>query len=160
MIAASITTTDLFVGEMLFCGTKGLFFSGAVLSVIYPFGLIPSPVGLLAPLGGFFTGVMFAALGLYVTSWVTSINQFNFYFTGMVTPMFFFSGIVFPLESLPAILRPLAELMPLTHSARLFRALCLDRFDLPVLFSFGYIVIFTLAVGRAAVTRLTGRLVT
>jgi lipooligosaccharide transport system permease protein len=160
MIAASLTTTDLFAGEILFCGTKGLFFSSAVLSVLYPFGLIPSPMGLLAPVGGFLTGLMFAALGLYVTSHVTGINQFNFYFTGVVTPMFFFSGIVFPLDTLPEVVRPLAELMPLTHSARLIRAFCFNRFDLQVLLSFLYVAAFIPAVGYAAIRRLERRIVT
>ncbi|MFH1155189.1 MAG: ABC transporter permease [Pseudomonadota bacterium] len=160
MVAASITPGNLFAGEMLFCGTKGLFFSGAVMSVIYPFGLIPSPMGLLAPVGGFFTGLMFAALGLYVTSFVTNINHFNFYFTGLVTPMFFFSGIVFPLDALPMVLRPVAEIMPLTHAARLIRAFCFNRFDLVVLFSVLYMTVFTLAVGYAAVRRLEKRIIT
>ena len=96
MIASSITVSDLFVGEILFAGTKGLFFSLAVLVVIYPFGLILSPLGLLSPINGFFTGLMFAALALYVTSFVQTINHFNFFITGLLTPMFFFFGDRFP----------------------------------------------------------------
>lgn len=160
MIAASLTTRDLFVGEILFCGTKGFFFSGAVLCVIYPFGLIASPMGLLAPLGGFLTGLMFAVLGLLITSFVTNINHFNFYFTGLVTPMFFFSGVVFPLSSLPVFLRPVAEIFPLTHATRLIRAFCFNRFDLPTGASFIYMVLFTGVVGYFAIRRLERRIVT
>lgn len=160
MIAASLTSRDLFVGEILFCGTKGFFFSAAVLCVIYPFGLIASPMGLLAPIGGFLTGLMFAALGLLITSFVTNINHFNFYFTGMVTPMFFFSGVVFPLSSLPGFLRPVAEVFPLTHAARFIRAFCFNRFDWLTGISLLYMVLFTLAVGHVAVRRLEKRIVT
>lgn len=160
MIAASISTRDLFIGEMMFCGTKGLFFSSAVICVIYPFGLIPSPMGLLAPLGGFFASLMFAALGLYVTSLVTNINHFNFYFTGLISPMFFFSGVVFPLSSLPPYIRPVAEIFPLTHAARLIRAFCFNRFDLPTAGSSLYMVLFTVVVGYVAIRRLERRIIT
>jgi lipooligosaccharide transport system permease protein len=160
MIAASLTARDLFVGEILFCGTKGLFFSAAVLCVIYPFGLVASPMGLLAPIGGFLTGLMFAALGLLITSFVTNINHFNFYFTGLVTPMFFFSGVVFPLSSLPPSLRPVAEIFPLTHAARFIRAFCFNRFDGLVCAGLIYMVLFTLLVGYIAIRRLEKRIVT
>lgn len=42
MISSSLTVTDIFVGEMLFAGTKGFFFTLAVLIVFTIFGLIPS----------------------------------------------------------------------------------------------------------------------
>lgn len=160
MIAASITTRDLFVGEILFCGTKGFFFSGVVLCVVYPFGLIASPMGFLAPVGGLLTSLMFAALGLLITSFVTNINHFNFYFTGLISPMFFFSGVVFPLSSLPDFLRPVAEVFPLTHAARLIRAFCFNRFDWPTGGSLLYMVLFTVVVGCVAIRRLEKRIVT
>lgn len=159
MISASLTSRDLFVGEMLFCATKGLFYSAAVLCVIYPFGLIASPMGFLAPVGGFFTGLMFAALGLYITSFVKNINHFNFYFTGLITPMFFFSGVVFPLSSLPAYIRPVAEIFPLTHAARLIRAFCFNRFDLLTVVSLIYMLVFTIMVGFLAIRRLEKRII-
>ncbi|MFH0731077.1 MAG: ABC transporter permease [Pseudomonadota bacterium] len=160
MISASLTTRDLFIGEILFCGTKGFFYSGAVLCVIFPFGLIASPMGFLACIGGFLTGVMFASLGLFVTSFVTNINHFNFYFTGLLTPMFFFSGVVFPLTSLPVYLRPVAEIFPLTHSARFIRAFCFNHFDWLTAASFLYMVVFTVGVGYLAIRRLEKRIVT
>jgi lipooligosaccharide transport system permease protein len=160
MISASITTRDLFIGEILFCGTKGFFYSGAVLCVLYPFGLISSPLSIFVPIGGFFTGLMFASLGLFVTSFVTNINHFNFYFTGCITPMFFFSGVVFPLSSLPSFLRPVAEFFPLTHAARLIRAFCFNRFDHLTAISFLYILLFSFMIGHIAIRRLEKRIVT
>jgi lipooligosaccharide transport system permease protein len=117
-------------------------------------------MGFMACIGGFLTGVMFAALGLYITSFVTNINHFNFYFTGFLTPMFFFSGVVFPLTSLPVYLRPVAEIFPLTHSARLIRAFCFNSVDWPAAVSFLYMVLFTVAVGYLAIRRLEKRIVT
>jgi len=160
MVSASLTVKDLFIGEMLFAGTKGLFFSFAVLVVLFSFGLITSPVGLLSPIGGFFTGLMFASLSLYVTSLIKTINHFNFFYTGLLTPMFFFSGIVFPLSSLPKNLQAVTEIFPLTHSVRIFRALCFNQINAVFVYDMLYMVLCTLLFGFFAIRRLERRIIT
>ena len=92
MLAAPITVNDLIIGEIIWAGTKGLFFTFAVLCILTLFGIIHLPEGLLAPLVGFLTGLMFGTLSLWITSFVKTINHFNFYLTGIISPMFFFSG--------------------------------------------------------------------
>jgi len=159
MLAAPITVNNLIVGEMLWAGSKGLFFSFAVLCILSAFKIITLPYGLLAPLVGFLTGVMFAALSLLVTSFVKTIQHFNFYFTGFISPIFFFSGVVFPLENLPAPVRPLAEIVPLTHSVRLVRSVCTNNYRPVLLLDLLYIAIFILVVGYFAIRRLRKRLV-
>jgi len=159
MLSASISVNDLLTGEMLFCATKGFFYSAAVLFVVAIFGLIPSPMAVFATVAGFFTGFMFAALSLYVTSFVTNINHFNFYFTGLLTPMFFFSGIVFPLSNLPPYLQNSAEIFPLTHSVNIVRAFCYNQFHYGLVFDAFYIVAFTLLFGFLAIRRLKRRLI-
>jgi lipooligosaccharide transport system permease protein len=159
MLSASITAEDLLIGEMFFAGTKGLFYSFAVLIVISLFGFVPSPAAVFSPIVGFFTAFMFAALSLFITSFVTNINHFNFYFTGLLTPMFFFSGIVFPLSNLPAFLQPVAEIFPLTHSARIVRAFCFNSYSAYLLLDVLYIFVFILVFGFLAVTKLKKRLI-
>lgn len=159
MLAAPITPNDLIVGEIIFAGTKSLFFSFCVLTVLGIFNLVSFPMALLAPLGGLLTGLMFASLSILVTSFVKTINHFSFYFTGLLTPMFFFSGIVFPLTSLPANIRWVAEIFPLTHPVRIVRAFCLNRFYIELFYDLLYIVLFILIFGFVAVKRLKKRLV-
>jgi lipooligosaccharide transport system permease protein len=159
MVAAPITIRDLFVGELLWAGTKGLFFSGCVVVVMALFGAMPLPMGLFAVPIGFLTGTMFGALSLYVTSLVGNINHFNFYFTGFLSPMFFFSGTVFPIESLPRFLRPLAEVMPLTHAVRLTRSLVIARLSPILVVDLAFLVVVTVAVGTLAIVRLRRRIV-
>lgn len=159
MLSASITVKDLLLGEIFFAGTKGLFFSSAVLIVLSFFGLIPSFFAFLAPLVGFLTGLMFGALSLFVTSFVTTINHFNFYFTGFLTPMFFFSGIIFPLNSLPKFAAQIAVFFPLTHSVNLIRALCLNKDNPNLFFDLTYIIIFILIFSFLAVWRLGKRII-
>jgi lipooligosaccharide transport system permease protein len=159
MVAAPVTVNNLFVGEILWAGSKGLFFSACVVLVMSLFGAIPLPMGLLAVPLGFLTGAMFGALALVVTSFVQNINHFNFYFTGLLSPMFFFSGTVFPLDSLPRALRPVAEILPLTHAIRLTRSLILSRLSLVLLGDFAFLVVVTVAAGTFAIHRLRRRIV-
>lgn len=160
MLGASLTANDLVIGEIIWAGTKGLFFTAAVMLVISVFGILPVGSLLWTPLVGFVTGLVFGALSLLVTSWVKSINHFNFYFTGFLSPMFFFSGVVFPLDKLPAWVQPLAELAPLTHSVRLVRSLSLFHLDATSVWDLCYLVTFVLAIGAFAVVRLKRKLIT
>ena len=159
MLAAPMTVDNLIIGEMLWAGSKGLFFSFAVLCILSAFRIVALPYGLLAPLVGFLTGVMFAALSMLITSFVKTINHFNFYFTGFISPMFFFSGVVFPIANLPAVVRPFAEIVPLTHSVRLVRAICSNSYRPILLLDLLYIVAFIILVGFFAIKRLKKRLV-
>ncbi len=159
MVAAPVTVNDLFVGEILWAGSKGLFFSACVVLVMSLFGAIPMPMGVLAVPIGFLTGTMFGAISLLVASFVRNINHFNFYFTGFLSPMFFFSGTIFPLSSLPRALRPVAEILPLTHAVRLARSLALSHFSPMLAADFAFLVLTTLVAGAFAVRRLRRRIV-
>lgn len=104
--------------------------------------------------------MMFATLGLLVTSFVKTINHFNFYMTGLLSPMFFFSGVVFEVDRLPQNIQPIAEIVPLTHSVRLMRSICGDESTLLInLWDSLYILVFILVVGYFAVRRLKKRLI-
>jgi lipooligosaccharide transport system permease protein len=165
MLAAPITANDLIVGEIFWAGSKGLFFSTAVLSVlciVSMFGqvIVPLPNALAAPIIGFINGMMFATIGLLVTSFVKTINHFNFYMTGLISPMFFFSGVVFEIDRLPENIQPIAEIVPLTHSVRLMRSICGDECSvLTAIWDGTYIVLFTVIVGYFAIKRLKKRLI-
>jgi lipooligosaccharide transport system permease protein len=159
MLAAPITVNNLIVGEMLWAGTKGLFFSFSVMVILALFGIVHLPQCLPAPLVGFATGMMFASLSLLVTSFVKTINHFNFYLTGVISPMFFFSGVIFPLSNLIPVLRYIAEALPLTHSVRLVRHICTTDYDVIMIWDLVYIVLFTIIVGILAVHRLQRRLI-
>ncbi|MBF0516247.1 MAG: ABC transporter permease [Nitrospirae bacterium] len=159
MLAAPISVNDLIIGEIMWAGTKGLFFASAVLVVAAPLGIIPLPGGLITPLIGFVTGVMFASLALVVTSYVKTISFYNFYFTGFLSPMFFLSGVVFPESELPGPLRYVAHVLPLTHPVRLSRALCLGQLRPELLFDVLYITLFTALAGYIALKRLRRRLI-
>ena len=159
MLAAPISVNNLLVGEILWAGTKGWFFSFAVLIIVSVFGVIPLSFSLLAPLVGFLTGILFGAISMLVTSFVKNINHFNFYFTGLLSPMFFFSGVVFPVKSLPELIQPVAWIMPLTHCVDLVRAFCTGQFHPVLWLNLIYILAVSLLTGHFAIRRLKKRLI-
>lgn len=167
MLAAPVTAENLIVGEMLWAASKGFFFSFAVLcmltlvSLIWPkaMPMLPMPNVLIAPFVGFSNAFMFATMALLITSFVKTINHFNFFMTGVISPMFFFSGVVFPVSNLPEVIRPVAEIVPLTHSVRIIRSICDSNYSIFLVWDVIYIILFTLVVGMLAVKRLKKRLI-
>jgi lipooligosaccharide transport system permease protein len=158
MLGAPVSATDLMIGEILWCGTKGATFSASVLIVCLALGILPFSWIILAPFVGFLTGIMFAVLSLLITTVVDSLDNFNFYFTGLLSPMFFFSGVVFPVSSLPSFLRPVAEALPLTHPIRLIRAIS-GLGGASWLWDLGYCLAFVAVVGFFAMRRIMRRLI-
>jgi lipooligosaccharide transport system permease protein len=159
MLGASISVNDLLLGEIIFGGTKGMFFSLCVLIVISVFGLITAPMALLVPVIGLLTGLMFSALSLFVTSYVKTINHFSFYFTGFLTPLYFFSGAIFPLSVLPANIRWIAEIIPLTHPVRIARTFCTGKPSVDLIYDLIYILIFIVVFTFLGIYRLKKRLI-
>jgi len=160
MLGAPLSPNDLIVGEILFAGTKGFFFALAVLIVTWLLGIINTPLSIVAALVGFLCGVMFATLSMWITSLVKNINHFNFYFTGLLSPMFLFSGTVFPVENLPKAIRWVAEAVPLTHVVRMARAFCVpEGLSSYLLIDLLYCTIFILITGFLAVNGLKKRMI-
>ena len=121
ILAAPVSVSDLFMGEMLWAGTKGIFFSVVVAVVVTALGIL-SPLTIpAAAAAGFLTALMFSSLSLIVTSFIKDMNQFNFYHTGFLSPMFFFSGAIFTLDGLPGWVTIVSEALPLTHTVRMVR---------------------------------------
>jgi lipooligosaccharide transport system permease protein len=159
MLGAPITANNLLLGEIVWAATKGFVFTLAVLIVAMTAGILSPGWILFAPIIGFFTGAMFATLGLLMNAFVKNINQFNFLFSGLISPMFFFAGVVFPIENLPRAAQPIAMILPLTHPVRLTRALAGAGWSPELWWSILYIAVVTAAMGTAALKLLNRKLV-
>ena len=88
-----------------------------------------------------------------------TINHFNFYFTGFLTPLFFFSGIVFPLDRLPYLVQLFAEILPLIHSVEIIRGLYFNNFQLRYIFDLLYNIFFILLFSYWALKRLEKKMI-
>ena len=161
MLGAPLSVKDAMLGEMVWAGSKGFFFSFAVLAVIVPFGIITTPYSLLTPFVGLVTGLMFAGFSLFITSFIKTINHFNFYFTGFLSPMFFFSGVVFPVSNLPEVVQPISYALPLTHSVSVVRFFCIPGWEssIPLYWSVLYMVVFIVLFGFLAIKQLERRII-
>ncbi len=157
MLSTHLKVWEVFTGEMLFCATKGAFFASVVMLVTALFGAIPHPAGLLAPLVGAVTAYTFAAAGLIVTSYVKMIQNFNFFLTGVITPLFFVSGTFFPVQGYHPLLDAAWFLSPLTHGVELVRDLYgggLDSMTAPHL---GMLLLYAALAHWLAIRRMTRR---
>ncbi len=114
---------DIVMGEVMWSATRALLSSTAVLVAASAFGLVDSPLAVLALPAAYLIGLMFASLAMVLTSLATTIGAMNNFFTLFLLPMFYFSGVFFPLERLPDAVRSLAWVLPLTPSVSLVRGL-------------------------------------
>jgi lipooligosaccharide transport system permease protein len=123
MILSPLTFGDIVAGEILWAMTKGLISGGTILLLSLLFGIVAPWPGLLGILLILACGLIFACLGLIVTSLARGYDSFNYYFTLFIAPMFFFSGIFYPVESLGRWIEAAAWAFPLTHFVALSRML-------------------------------------
>ncbi len=159
MLGSPISATSLMTGELLWASTKGLVFTLSVLFVGYISGIFVLGEALIAPILGFLNALMFASMGLVITSLVKSINHFTFFFTGLLSPMFFFAGVVFPLQELPESLQIISEIMPLTHPIRIVRMFMEQSFSIIILWDFLYIIVFSLIMSFIGIRRIKNILI-
>ena len=115
--------TDIVVGEVMWGATRALVAGAAVLTMAAAFGLVSSPLALLAIPIAYLIGLMTGSIAMILTATATTIGAMNNFFTLFVIPMFWVSGVFFPLERLPGGLEAAAWALPLTPSAALARGL-------------------------------------
>jgi len=159
MLGTHLEVSEMFTGELLFTATKGLVFSAIVMGITAAFGVRLNPWCALVPLVGAATGYLFGALGLVVCSYVKTINNFNFFLSGVISPMFFFSGTFFPIRGIHPVLDVISQIVPLTHAVELSRALYRGAFETSHLWNLGALALYTVALHVIAIRRMQRRVV-
>jgi lipooligosaccharide transport system permease protein len=156
ILATPCSVADIVAGDILWAGSKAILAVSFVLILTVVLGLL-SPLHALALLPlGLVAGLMFASLGMVVTSQAPSYDFFNYYFTLAFSVMVLFSGVFFPLESLPAWAQAVAWLLPLTHAVDVARALAAGHVDLGLAADVVWIAVVT-AAAFALAERLVRR---
>ncbi|MCH8226150.1 MAG: ABC transporter permease [Chloroflexi bacterium] len=123
MLYTPISPADIVVGEVMWSATRAVVSSTAILLVATSFGLVSSPLAILAIPCAYLIGVTIAALAMILTSTATSIGAMNNFYTLFVLPMFYVSGVFFPLDRLPIGVQIFSWALPLTPGASLMRGL-------------------------------------
>jgi lipooligosaccharide transport system permease protein len=129
ILATPVNLDDLVAGELIWGATKSVIFGITITIVIALFGLVDSPLIVLAIPPIFICGLIFAELSIMFAAIVPGIDSFSYFYTLFMTPLFLFSGIFFPLESLPRVVSSIAIFTPLYHLVNVCRTLSAGTFD-------------------------------
>ncbi len=156
ILATPIGIREIVAGDVLWAASKSVLSGVAVLAVATGAGLVHSAWALVLPAVALLIGVVFAAMGLLVSSRAQAYDFFTYYFTLVITVMYLFSGVFFPIESLPAWARTVAWGMPLTHAVTIVRA-CMSGHVSAMLFVHAGVLVAMLAVAYALAVRWVGR---
>lgn len=160
MLSTPLEVEDIALGELAWAVTRAGLYGAAFLLVMALFGLVRSPLALLAIPASLLIGFLFAGIGMVFTALNRNIELYSYYFTLFITPLFLFSEIFFPLERMPLLLQKAALATPLYHAVRLCRYLMLGSGGQAALVS----TVWMLAVGAVlfavAIRLMRRRLVT
>ena len=123
ILATPLDVDDIVAGEMLWCATKALISSSAILVVAVLLGALGDWSVLLCVPLFVLIGLCFAGPAVAVAAIAPSYDFFNYYVTLIMTPMFIFCGVFYPIDTLPAWLQSGVQILPLTHAVGLVRPL-------------------------------------
>jgi len=160
IIATPVSVEEVIAGELIWGATRSLINSAIVLAIVAAFGLISSPFSLFVPLFAFLIGLMFSALAMCFTAIAPNIDFFNYPGFLFITPMFLLCGTFFPLSLLPQAVQTFALVfLPLTHAVILSRGLILGSIEVPMLFSFLWIIGVTIVFFILSINMMKKRLI-
>lgn len=144
MLSTPLAPTDVAIGEIGWSLLRGAIYAAGFLLVMIVGGLMPSIWGLLALPAALLIGFGFAGVGMAVTTFMRSWQDFDM-ITLVTLPLFLFSATFYPLSVYPGWLQVVAQLSPLYHGVDLIRGLTLGIFDWSLL---GHVA-FLLGMGLA-----------
>jgi len=124
-IATPLRPSDVFRGHLIFIAFRIVTMAAIFLGVMTIFGVVQSPVALVALLVSLLLGLAVAAPVSAFAVRQDTDDGFAMIFRFGLVPMFLFSGTFFPVNQLPDGIEWLAWLSPLWHGVDLSRALVL-----------------------------------
>ena len=143
VIATPLNVEDVIAGEIFFGATRGSFQAVHILIAALFFtpayGLIDSPLALLAIPLALLAGILFGAMAMCFTSVAPSMSAYNFLWAFIISPMFWFGGAFYPLDRLPAGMQIVAQFIPLTHIVAINRGLIEGQLEWSHLGNLAYI---------------------
>ncbi len=140
MLATSLGPLDVALGEIAWALLRGFIYAIGFMAIVAPLGLIPSWWGILAIPASVLIAFGFAAIGMAITSYISSFQQMGAINLALL-PMFLFSGAFYPIEVFPESAQILIKALPLHHGVSLIRGLTLGEIDFSLLGHASYFVI-------------------
>lgn len=163
MIATPVSIDDVITGEITWAASRGVlstFFLVIITVALTPvWGLVDSPLVVLAIPTAFLLGFMFGSMALLATSLVSSVSQLGYFVSLIVIPMFWVGGVFFPPEELSNGMQIFAWFLPLSHAVNLQRGWVTGDIDLGMLVDLVWILVVTAALYRAVLWSMRRRLI-
>lgn len=159
VLATPMRPLDVAAGEIAWAQLRGGLYSLAFLITMLAMGLVHSVWALLAVPAALLLGFAFAAVGMAVTTWMRSWQDFE-YITLLIIPMFLFSATFFPISAYPEALQYVVAVTPLYQGVSLIRGLTLGDLDPWMLVSVAYLGLMAAGGLWLASRRIASRLLT
>jgi lipooligosaccharide transport system permease protein len=154
MLVTPLSTGDIARGEIAWCLARGGAYSAGFLVVMAVMGLVGSWWALLALPAALLIAFAFAAVGMALTTYMKSWQDFD-KITLVQLPLFLFSATFFPVTAFPEAVRWVVEATPLYRGVVLCRELTTGALSWASAVSVVYLVVMGL-VGLLVVRRRLG----
>ncbi|MEK7773832.1 MAG: ABC transporter permease [Deltaproteobacteria bacterium] len=149
MLVAPVSRVTIVFGKLL-SGTALSVLQGSALLLVAPFlGLSFGPVEFVLMVALMtLVALSITAMGLFIASFLTSLEGFNVIMNFIVLPMFFLSGALYPVGSLPPFLKALTYINPLCFGIDSFKHVLLPGAgrlvpEFPILVDIAYVAVFS-----------------
>ena len=156
MLATSLGPLDVALGEISWALIRGGLYATGFLAVMAALGLVGSWWALAMIPASLLLAFAFAAVGMAVTSFMTSWEDLDLIQLAIL-PMFLFSGTFYSLSVYPGWLAVIVKCLPLYHGIALLRALNAGALGWSLLGHVAYLAVMA-AIGLVATTRRLDRL--
>jgi len=95
--------------------------------------------------------IAITAMGLFIASYLTSLEGFNVIMNFIVLPMFFLSGALYPINTLPKALHYFSLINPLSYGVDAFKHILFDNSgalgsEFPLFLDIGLLLIFSIVM--------------
>jgi len=159
ILAAPVDTEELVTAEALWISTRASVYGCVPLLVAMVFGLDPAWGMLTVPLVAFLAGFGWACFGITIAGFASSIENFNYVMSAVLTPLFLVAGSFFPLSQLPEWAQILGNFNPLHHCVELVRHAAFGFHGWADVGRVAALIGFGLVMWRIAIHAMTRKLV-
>ncbi len=159
ILATPMSLEEIIVAEIVWAASKATAAVAVMLAVLMPIGYANFPSALMCIPLAFLGGLAFAAIGMFFTGVIPTIDMFNLPIFLFVTPMFLFSGTFFPVSGIPDWAAIFTLIFPLYHLVELMRYFCIGAMASNPLLNLAYLLVFTMVFGYLALVAMKRRLI-
>ena len=156
VLATPLTSGDVAASEIGWAVTRGMLYAVPFLCVMAVMGLIQSPWAVLALPGAALVSFATAAVGVALTTFMSSWQNFE-YVMLVAVPLFLFSGTFYPLYVYPHVVAEIVQWTPLYQGVVILRDLVLGYPSPDLLWRAAYLAVLGLA-GLSVAGRRIARL--